>query len=115
MKKKSTSKLVRRSLGEGGFFNLRVLLASVLCLTAIFVAMLGMGAFSNVFAQARGTRSGPQDAPGTQMPEVVRMVGPVRLNQDLRDLPYVAPAPRIVGAPLKRYHSDTSSAAQSET
>ena len=82
MKKKSTSK--------SAFFNLRILIASVLCVVGIFVGMLGMGAFSSAFAQRRGPKTN-QDAPGTQTPDVVRMVGPVRLDRDLRDLPWVAP------------------------
>src|SRR5438132_3292375 len=48
MKKQSASQSIpaRRSLGEGGFFNLRVLLASVFCLAGAFLALLGLGAFS---------------------------------------------------------------------
>src|SRR6058998_1830111 len=106
MKKKSTSK--------SAFFNLRVLFASVVCLGGIAVALFGAG----VFAQNRRVTnnvSTPQDAPGTQTPEVIRMIGPVSTKVNLNDLPYVAPAPRIVGAPLKRYHSRTSSATESET
>jgi hypothetical protein len=104
MKKKSTSQSapVRRSFSEGGFFNLRVLLASVLCLAGIFVALLGMGAFSSVFAQRRGVNTN-QDAPGTQTPDVVRMVGPVRLDKDLRDLPWVAPKAHHDEQPLYRH------------
>ena len=79
MKKRSTSK--------SAFLNLRVLVASVFCLAGIFVALFGSG----VFAQTKGpknTRSpGAQDAPGTQTPDVVQLVGPVRLDQDLRKLP----------------------------
>src|SRR5262245_49396430 len=82
MKKKSNSK--------SAFFNLRILIASVLCVVGIFVAMLGMGAFSSAFAQKQGPKT-KQDAPGTQSPDVVQMVGPVRQDQDLRTLPYVAP------------------------
>ena len=82
MKKKSTS--------QSAFFNLRILIAAVFCLAGVAVALFGMGAFSNVFAQAKGAKTN-QDAPGTQTPDVVRMVGPVRLDQDLRTLPYVAP------------------------
>src|SRR4029077_7083145 len=44
MKKTSTS--------QSAFFNLRVLLASVLCLVGVFIALLGSGAFSNASAQA---------------------------------------------------------------
>ena len=32
----------RRRLGEGGFFNLRVLLASVFCLAGVFIALGGI-------------------------------------------------------------------------
>src|SRR5215813_10572805 len=99
MKKKSTSK--------SAFFNLRILIASVLCLLGIFVALVGSGAF----AQTNGTRpsqqparsNATQDAPGTQAPDVIRMVGPVRLDQDLRSLPYIPPKPREEERRLTRY------------
>src|SRR5260370_25305458 len=57
MKKKSTAHcaLARRSLGEGGFSNLRILLASVFCLAGVFIALLGFGAFS-AQAQQNHTR-----------------------------------------------------------
>src|SRR5437867_8942389 len=102
MKKKSTSK--------SAFFNLRVLLASVFCLISVFVALIGMGAFSSVFAQARGAKnnhSTTQDAPGTQTPEVVRMVGPA-VVKNLQDLPYVAPTVEVERQRLTRYpHPNT--------
>ena len=84
MKKKSTS--------QSAFFNLRVLIGAFLCLGAVAVALFGAG----VFAQTRQSNrsAGAQDAPGTQTPDVMQMVGPVRLNQDLRTLPYVPPKPR---------------------
>ena len=94
MKKKSTSK--------SAFFNLRILIASVFCIVAIFVALLGMGAFSSAFAQRQGPKTN-QDAPGTQTPDVVRMVGPVRLDRDLRDLPWVAPKAEHDEQPLYRH------------
>src|SRR5215831_8250182 len=64
-----TSSMKKKSTSKSAFFNLRVLIASVLCLVGIFVAMLGMGAFSKVFAQTRGAQTN-QDAPGTQTPDV---------------------------------------------
>ena len=100
MKKKSTSK--------SAFFNLRVLIASVLCLFGIAVALVASGAF----AQTKGSKgplnkparsSATQDAPGTQTPDVIRMVGPVRLDQDLRNLPYVAPKKEFEERRLTRY------------
>jgi hypothetical protein len=103
MKKKSTSQSApaRRSLGEGGFFTLRVLIAALFCLVGIAVALFGAGAFAQTKQNNRSTTR--QDGPGTQVPEVTQLVGPVVLNADLRDLPYIPQAPRIVGAPLKRF------------
>src|SRR5262245_36911386 len=99
MSKKSTSK--------SAFFNLRFLLASALGLFAVFVALVGSGAF----AQNKGPRASQQparsnvtqDPPGTQTPDVIRMVGPVRLDQDLRSLPYIPRTPREESRRLTRY------------
>src|SRR5262252_7130690 len=106
MKKKSTSK--------SAFFNLRVLIASVLCLFGVFVALLGSGAFSNLFAQPKGAKQAGvvagQDAPGTQTPDVTRMIGPVMLNQDLRKLPYIAPRAEHDEQVLTRYPRGTGQA-----
>ena len=57
MKKKSPSQSApaRRSLGEGGFFNLRVLLGLLLALAAVSMALLGFGSFSNASAQANAS------------------------------------------------------------
>src|SRR6266513_518283 len=110
MKKKSTSK--------SAFFNLRVLIASVLCFFGVFVALLGMGAFSNLFAQTKGPKqtraAGRQDAPGTQTPEVTQMIGPVVVNGDLRDLPYVPPGPKIDRPLLKPYLHRAGAQTESE-
>src|SRR5882724_885984 len=48
MKKNSTSQSARarRSLGEGGFFNLRILIGLFTVLAGVFLALLGFGAFS---------------------------------------------------------------------
>src|SRR5439155_20928053 len=48
-----------------------------------------------------------QDAPGTQRPDVMRMIGPVRLDEDLRDLPYVAPKAEFEERRLTRYPHGT--------
>src|SRR6266508_4037715 len=99
MKKKSTSQLVRRSFSEGGFFNLRVLTAALFCLLGIAVAL---------FAQTRGSKQGNrsttrQDAPGTQRPDVMQMVGPVMMTTNLRDLPYIPNPTETEEQPLTRY------------
>src|SRR5690242_10393639 len=110
MKKTSTSK--------SAFFNIRVLTACVLCLFGVFVALLGSGAFSNLIAAPtkRSGATGRQDAPGTQTPEVTRMIGPVRMNMDLRDLPQVQPGPKISRPLLTRFqHGSTAQMEGEET
>jgi hypothetical protein len=109
MKKKSTS--------QSAFFNLGVLCASIFCLAAIFVALLGTGAFSSVFAQTRSTKNNQasrQDAPGTQTPEVVRLIGPVSTTHNLRDLPYVPPSAYIEHRPLTRHPRKTGARSSQE-
>jgi hypothetical protein len=94
MKKKSTSK--------SAFFNLRVLVASVLCLCGIAVALFAQGNRTKPVQQTN--RSGTnQDAPGTQTPDVVQMVGPVRLDQNLRNLPYIPQEGETEEQRLTRY------------
>src|SRR5205823_8592252 len=48
MKKKSTSQSApaRRSLGEGGFFNLRILIGLCIALAGISLALLSLDAFA---------------------------------------------------------------------
>ena len=94
MKKKSTSK--------SAFFNLRILTASVLCLLGIAVALFAQGSGTKS-VQKNNQSNHTQDAPGTQSPEVVQLVGPVRLDQDLRKLPYVAPKQEFEERRLTRY------------
>ena len=93
MKKKSTS--------QSAFFNLRILTASVFCVLGIAVALFAQG---NRTKQAQTGRStARQDAPGTQTPDVVQMIGPVMMNTDLRKLPYVAPKEEFEERRLTRY------------
>ncbi len=49
MKKKSTSQSAPacHSLGEGGFFSLRLLIGLFIVLAGVFMALLGLGALSN--------------------------------------------------------------------
>jgi len=127
MKKKSTSQsaparrspwlavvFTRRRLGEGGFFNLRIVIAALFCLVAIAMALLGMGAFSSALAQGKGTNQQANGAtPGSQTPDVVQMVGPVRQDLRLRDLPYIPPKAEFEETRLMRYpHGTGQPAAQ---
>src|SRR6266480_1285149 len=95
MKKKSTSK--------SAFFNVRVLIASVFCLVGVFVALIGAGAFAQTKGPKNNQSARNQDAPGTQTPDVVQMVGPVMLTTDLRNLPYVPNEGEMEDQPLTRY------------
>src|SRR5437660_9272754 len=107
----------RKSTSQSAFFNLRVLIAAVFCLIGVFVALLATGAFSSVFAQAKGAknnRSATQASPGTQTPDVVQLIGPVALNQDLRKLPYIALKEEFEERVLTRYpHPGTGAPPQS--
>ena len=94
MKKKSTS--------QSAFFNLRVLIAAVFCLGALAVALFAQTKSANPTQQSNRS-VGAQDAPGTQTPDVVRLMGPVIQNNDLRSLPYVAPNAEIEEKRLTRY------------
>jgi len=94
--------LKKKSTSQSAFFNLRVLIGAIFCLGALAVAL---------FAQTKSARPtqqsdrsvGAQDAPGTQTPDVVRLMGPVIQNNDLRSLPYVAPNAEIEEKRLTRY------------
>src|SRR5213596_3113479 len=120
MKKRSTSKSApaRRSFNEGGFFNLRVLTASVLCLFGVFVALMACGAFSNLFAKTKGPKQAGaavrQDAPGTQKPEVTQLIGPAVIKGDLRSLPEIPSGPKISRPLLTRYPHGTEARTESE-
>ena len=82
MKKKSTSK--------SAFFNLRILTASAFCLLGIAVALFAQGNRTKP-VQQNNHSTAPRTPPAHRRPDVVQLVGPVRLDQDLRTLPYVAP------------------------
>ena len=76
MKKNPTSQFA--------FSNLRILLACVFCLAGVFIALA---------AHLYSAPSKPQQPTASSSfpngPDVVRLVGPVLLNQDLRSLPYI--------------------------
>ncbi len=94
MKKKSTS--------QSAFFNLRILTASVFCLLGIAVALFAQGKGPKQTQQSNRSTA-RQDASGTQRPDVVQMVGPVRLDQDLRSVPYIPQKPKEEERRLTRY------------
>lgn len=75
----------RNSASQSAFFNLRVLISSVFCLIAVFMAVGGVGR-SNQSGKPREIASGTK-VPGP--PDIVKMVGPVSQDKDLRALPYI--------------------------
>ena len=92
----STSFMKKKSTSKSAFFNLRILTAFTLCLLGVAVALFAQGSHTKS-VQQNNQSNHTQDAPGTQSPEVVQLVGPVRLDQDLRKLPYVAPEAGVRG------------------
>jgi hypothetical protein len=50
----------KKSTSQSAFFNVRVLVASGFCLAAVFVALLGFGAFSHVSAQGQTSEAKAQ-------------------------------------------------------
>src|SRR5262249_28784112 len=86
--------------------KLRVLLASIFCLAGVFIALGGMGfslAAPKAEAQsARGPSAVTVSSPSGG-PDVVPLVGPVCMSVDLRDLPYIPPAPQILKQRLIPY------------
>jgi hypothetical protein len=109
MKKKSTS--------QSAFFNLRVLIASVFCLIGVFFALTGAGLYlGSSKAQAQpGPGSAAPAANPANGPDVVQLVGPVRLDRDLRSLPYIPPSPHILKKRLTPPFRLSGGPAKSET
>src|SRR4029077_16391071 len=73
---------------------------------ALALALLSVSAilFASTLSQATGVGPGPNNPqPDRPMPAVVGMVGPVMLNTDLRDLPYVPPKEEFEERRLMRY------------
>src|SRR5256885_17120606 len=94
MKKKSlfNSPPARRSLGEGGFLNLRVVIGLFIALTGVLLALLGFGTFSSASAQPN---AGSTNLPGQGEETIGQQVGQMKvipavhsdLSPPLRELP----------------------------
>jgi hypothetical protein len=71
--------------------NLRFLFASVFCVVGVVIGLAGAGLYmESSKAEAQSSPGSPaRAANATNGPDVVRLVGPVRLDQDLRTLPYI--------------------------
>src|SRR5207302_658275 len=96
MKKKSSSK--------SACFNPRLLIGFIFCLAGVFLALLGFALYPGGSALAQRPT---QNQTGSGGPEVVRLIGPVSQNVDLRALPYIAPKPEFEERVLTRYPHGT--------
>ncbi len=107
----------RRWLGEGGFVGLRVLIASAFCFAGVLIAF-GNGGFSLGLSKAQaqpGAGSAAATANSRNGPDIVPLVGPVCVNTDLRDLPYIPPSPQIPRDSMTRFTQATTEAPVTET
>jgi len=98
MRKKSTSTSV--------FFKLRVLVASVFWLAGVFIALGSVGLYLGAPKAEAQSAPGPTTVTASSPsggPDVVPLVGPVCVNTDLRDLPYIPPTPQILNQRLIPY------------
>jgi len=77
-----------RRLGEGGFFNPRVLLASLVMLAGVFVVLLGPGTLTHASAQAN-----TDQAPKAQQFGETTVIPALHsdLSRPLRDQPLIWP------------------------
>src|SRR5689334_10147727 len=50
----------KKSTSQSAFFNVRVLIASVFCLTSVFITLLSFGGFSSVSAQGKASEAKTQ-------------------------------------------------------
>ena len=87
----------KKSSARDAFFNLRFVLGIALGSMGVCLALAGFGLLSKASAQ-----NPPTQAKSTA-PDVVQMVGPVRLDKDLRDLPYIAPKQEFEERALMRH------------
>jgi hypothetical protein len=91
----------KKLTSQSGFFNFRVLLASIVSLAGVLIALISACLY--IGTTKAGTEPAPAVAGSSSGPDVVRLVGPVRLDQNLRSLPYIPSAPPILHEPVTRY------------
>ena len=82
--------------------NCRVLLAFIFCLIGVLIALSGVGVYlGSSEAQAHPSAGSlVVTAKSPNGPDVVPLMGPVCMNTDLRELPYIPPTPGIRKPPL---------------
>ena len=86
---------------------MRILFGITIGSAGILLALLSWGVFFKASANAAG-----QTQPSSGSPEIVQMVGPVSLDQDIRNLPYVAPKAEFEERVLTRLSPSRNGAAR---
>jgi hypothetical protein len=81
------------------------LIAFVFCLVGIFIALCSAGFYLGASKAEAQSGSGPAvvTASSPNGPDVARLLGPVVVKTDLRDLPYIPPTPLIPEHPASPY------------
>jgi hypothetical protein len=99
----------KKSASQFGFFNLRVLIGTFVLLAGLCLALAGASLYpassraqpnSQAQAQTGPAMPGAVNASG---PTVLRMIGPVAQDRDLRSLPHIPQAGEIEERRLTRY------------
>ena len=73
------------------FFTPRFLISLAFCISGLAFALVAFGLYPGGFAQAQGVKTKRPEPGAAVKPDVVRMAGPFVQDQDLRNLPYIAP------------------------
>ncbi|HWY51285.1 MAG TPA: dockerin type I repeat-containing protein [Chthoniobacterales bacterium] len=80
---------MKKKKSNSAFFSLRTLFGLGLCIFGFAITFFAAGVFPGNNAQSAGRQ---QDKPGTQKPDIVKVVGPVSQDMDLNALPYIPPS-----------------------
>jgi hypothetical protein len=87
---------------QSTFLNVRIVVGFVFCLVGVLIALGSMGFYlATSEAQAQpGQVVASLTVKSPNGPDVVRLVGPVCMNTNLRELPYIPPTPGVRKPPL---------------
>jgi hypothetical protein len=91
--------MLKNPASRSSLSNPHVLIGSAFCVAGT-LALLGLGLYPGAVALAQGPKQNQKDVGA---PQVVPMLGPVSLEQDLRTLPYIHPSMEREERRLTRY------------
>jgi len=93
-----TKNMKKGTSSREAFFRLQFVFGILLTGIGVCLALFSFGVFSKTSAQAAS-----QSQSRSASPELVKMVGPVSVDQNLNDLPYIAPQEEFEERVLTRY------------